>query len=80
MRKTNHAALLKALESRTYDALTIKRYGDLCYLMVKVGGKDQTFVNKLGVAPRYRHAWQIRAWLHERFDIAADSVPVEICR
>jgi hypothetical protein len=70
---------MEVLEAQTYEALTIRRYGERCYLILKIGGNDRMFVNRLGELPEFHHAWQIRDWLQERFHISPDAVPVEIC-
>jgi len=43
-----------------------------------MNGKDRCFVNRFGKRPDYHHVWQIRKWLREQFEIAADSTPVDV--
>lgn len=76
----DHEQFIDALRSRSYEALSIKRYGSSCWLIIRLNGKDHCFVNRFGKSPEYRHAWQIRKWLHDEFGIAPDSVPVEVYR
>jgi hypothetical protein len=76
----DHERFVRALRSRSYEALSIKRRGSSCWLIIRLGGEDHCFVNRFGKSPDYRHAWQIRKWLHDHFGIEADSVPVEVYR
>jgi len=75
-----HAMLLQVLEARSYQALKIKRLGADCCFIIQIGDKDHVYVNESGEAPQYRHAWQVRKWLQERFGIPADAVTVEVFR
>lgn len=72
----DHEAYLRALESRGYERLFIRRSGSSCWLIIRLEGKDCVFVNQMGKSPSYHHAWQVRKWLRERFDIDSQSVPV----
>ena len=72
----DHETYLRALESRNYERLFIRRNGSSCWLIIRLEGEDRVFVNKFGESPSYRHAWQVRKWLRERFDIDSESVPV----
>ncbi len=76
----DHERFIQALQARSYEALSIKRHGSSCWLIVRLQGEDHCFVNRFGESPRYHHAWQIRSWLHQEFGIAQDSVPVEVYR
>jgi hypothetical protein len=77
---TSHDVFIQALQSRSYEALSIKRHGRSCWLIIRLNGEDHCFVNRFGKSPEYQHAWQIRTWLLERFGIAPDSIPVEVYR
>jgi hypothetical protein len=76
----DHERFIQALQARSYEALSIKRHGSSCWLIIRLQGEDHCFVNRFGKSPDYRHAWQMRNWLHEEFGIAPDSVPVEVYR
>jgi hypothetical protein len=75
---TDHQTYLRALETKSYEKLFVRRSGKSCWLIIRLEGTDRVFVDRLGNSPRYRHAWQIRNWLRERFQIDPDSVPVAI--
>ncbi len=75
-----HETFMRALESRSYEALWINRYESRCWLIIRLNGKEHCFVNQFGKSPEYHHAWQIRQWLSEHFGIAADNVPVRLLR
>lgn len=76
----DHEEFIEVLQAQSYEALLIKRHGSSCSLVIRLHGEDHCFVNRFGKRPVYRHAWQIRTWLHEEFGIAPDSVPVEVYR
>jgi hypothetical protein len=76
----SHKRFLDVLESRSFEALRIARLGRECCLIIRAEGEDHCFVNRDGKCANYRHAWQIRDWLQERFGISADAVPVETLR
>ena len=76
----DHEGFIRALQARDYEALSIKRLGSSCWLIIRLHGEDHCFVNRLGRCARYRHVWQIRGWLQQEFGIAPESAPVEVYR
>ena len=70
-------ALELALRFRTYDSLEIRCSDDACYLVVTVLGAPTVLGDGSGEAKGFRHAWQIREWLHSRFEIVVDRPPSE---
>jgi hypothetical protein len=75
-----HRILIEALQTQCVDELRVKRYGETCYLVVKLGDQERVFVDRFGWQESYRHAWQVRAWLWERFQIPESDVQVDIGR
>ena len=75
-----HRILIEALESRSYVRLRVKRYGSMCYLVISLAREEHVFVDKAGKQVAYRHAWQARRWLKQRFAIPEIEVEVEIVR
>jgi hypothetical protein len=69
-----HQKLLSALKSGAYESLLVRRLEKVCYFMIRIDGKDEVYVNESGKAPRYRHVWQIRQWLEQRFGIPGEKV------
>jgi hypothetical protein len=65
-------ALELALRFRTYDSLEIRCAEDACYLVVNILGTPTVLGDGSGEAKGFRHAWQIREWLHSRFEIVLD--------
>lgn len=65
-------AMELALRFRTYDSLEIRCSDDACYLVVTVLGTPTVLGDGSGEAKGFRHAWQIREWLHSRFEIVVD--------
>ena len=74
----SHHLLMEALRSRTYERLQVKRYGDRCCLILQIGGRGRTFVNRFGECVWYRHAWQVRDWLRDTFAIPTNEVEVDV--
>jgi hypothetical protein len=75
-----HADMLAALREKTFERLVIKRLDSTCYLVIAYEGKAHVFGDSNGKRIEYRHAWQVRDWLQESFDIPPESVPVERIR
>jgi len=71
-----HQVQIQALENNSYERLFIRRIRSSCWLIIGIDGEDHAFVNKFGEAPDFRHAWQAREWLQERFGIDPESVPL----
>ena len=69
-----------ALRSRTFESLAIKRIDRECYLVVIVNGTTRVLTNSDDGHMTFRHAWQIREWLQSKFQITAETIPVETCR
>lgn len=65
-------ALELALRFRTYDSLEICCSDDACYLVVTILGTPTVLGDGSGEARGFRQAWQIREWLHSRFEIVVD--------
>lgn len=73
-------AVEDALRSRTFDRLMIKRIDRECYLVVIMDGATRVLTNSDGGHMTFRHAWQIREWLRSKFQITAETIPVETYR
>jgi hypothetical protein len=71
-----HQRLIGILREGRFESLWVRRHGKSCWFFVRHGGKDQIFVNEFGECPDYRHVWQIRKWLEEKFGIGPDKVTV----
>jgi hypothetical protein len=65
-------ALKLALRFRTYDSLEIRCSEDACFLVVTILGTPVVLGDGSGEAKSFRKAWQIREWLHSRFEIVVD--------
>ena len=65
-------ALELALRFRTYDSLEIRCSENACYLVVTILGAPTVLGDGSGEAKPFRKAWQIREWLHSRFEIVVD--------
>ena len=68
------------LSSRTYEKLEARRYGRECCLIVQVDGIPWVYFNNPGKRLAFRHAWQFKEWLSQRFDIQIEHLPVENCQ
>jgi hypothetical protein len=42
--------------------------------MIRIDEKVEVYVNESGTAPQYRHVWQIRQWLEQRFGITGEKI------
>jgi hypothetical protein len=69
-----HQMLSSALKSRTYESLLVRRLEKQCYFMIRIDGKIEVYVNEFGKVPQYRHIWQIRQWLEQRFGITGEKI------
>lgn len=66
-----------ALSAKAYDALLIRRFEKNCFLVIEINGEAHVHVNESGKPKQYRHVWQIKDWLKERFNISPDEVALE---
>lgn len=78
--KRGDTTIEDALRSRTFESLAIKRIERECYLVVTMNGATHILTNDDGDHITFRHAWQIREWLLQKFQIATETIPVEIYR
>jgi len=78
--KVKVPAVEDTLQSRSFDSLAIKRIGRECYLVITIAGVTHVVTDKTGRHMTFRHAWQIRDWLKQRFEIESETIPVEIYR
>ena len=72
-----HEDMLAALREKTFERLVIKRMDSRCFLVITSEGEAHVFLDRKGERREYRHAWQVRDWLLEAFNIPPESVPVE---
>ena len=72
-----HEDMLAVLREKTFERLVIKRLDSRCYLVITSEGEAHVFGDRKGERREYRHAWQVRDWLLESFNIPPESVPVE---
>ncbi|MDH3349870.1 MAG: hypothetical protein OEM02_17415 [Desulfobulbaceae bacterium] len=84
MNKTNeldgYLLMNEALEKKTYSKLLIKRLEHRCYLLIYIENSSHIYTDIQGKRKEYRHAWQIKEWLQEKFGIDTTEVQVEkIC-
>lgn len=66
-----------ALRAGTFDSLAIKRIDGQCYLVVTIAGATRVLTNPRGSHLTFRHAWQVREWLQQKFQITTETIPVE---
>ena len=78
--KKGDTTIEDALRSRTFESLAIKRIDRECYLVVIVNGSTHVLTNDDGHHITFRHAWQVREWLLQKFQIATETIPVETHR
>lgn len=64
------------LRRKQYDSLEVVRAGRDCFLVVHAAGEGHVYVDSQGKRPSFRHAWQIREWLLQKFDLAIEDLPV----
>lgn len=72
-----HDKVVAALRERRYERLVIKRFEARHYLIVVIAGHPHVFADHAGKQKEYRHAWQIRSWLQEQFDIPGETAALE---
>ncbi|NJK93294.1 MAG: hypothetical protein HC904_16675 [Blastochloris sp.] len=64
----------RMLEERLYEELVISRAGDYCDLLITVSGQTHAYCDPKGKQKEYRHAWQIKQWLSDRYAIDPASI------
>lgn len=69
-----HGRLIEALENRSYEGIEIKRFDNLCYLIIHLNGAGHTLTDKTGKCKEYRHAWQAVSWLEKSFGIEKEDI------
>ena len=69
-----------ALRAKAFDKLEIKRINNECYLVVTIVGETRVLTDKKGKHKTFRHVWQLRNFLREKFDVVVESIPVETYR
>jgi hypothetical protein len=74
MKDLLHNSQFTALEKGVYSKLSIRRYNDYCNLLITIDNETHVYVNRQGKAAGYRHAWQIKKWLNEKFGIEENEV------
>ncbi|MGJ8638248.1 MAG: hypothetical protein ACSHYA_02550 [Opitutaceae bacterium] len=57
------------LENQDFDSLSINRVHGMCYLIVEYQGNKHVLTDEKGRRKEYRHAWQIKQWLAERYGL-----------
>ncbi|HAW52256.1 MAG TPA: hypothetical protein DCX54_08015 [Flavobacteriales bacterium] len=81
MNKTNKSdeyhLMHDVLEKKSYSKLLIKRFEHRCYLLIYNENSAHIYTDNNGKRKEYRHAWQIREWLQEKFGIDANEIQVE---
>ena len=70
---SNHDDILK---SRDYDSLWVSRTGKLCSLIIEVYGEGHVYSDSEGKTRQFRHAWQIKEWLHQKYGIEIENLEV----
>ena len=68
--------VLSALKEKRHEAIVIRKLDDMHFLVVTVDGESVPFADLTGKHKTYRHAWQIRSWLHEEFGIEGADIPI----
>ena len=81
MNKTNKSdeyhLMHDVLEKKSYSKLLIKRLEHRCYLLIYIDNSAHIYTDDNGKRKEYRHAWQIKEWLQEKFAIDANEIQVE---
>ena len=80
MTDSKHQKLVESLQSKSHKSISIKRYDDVCYLVIELEDESHVFVDRLGKRKTYRHAWQAKEWLKSTFGINPGEVEVEKVR
>lgn len=70
----DHRRFIAALENRSYEKIEIKRFDNLCYLIIHLNGTVHTLTDKTGRRKEYRHAWQAVSWLEKSFGIEKEDI------
>jgi hypothetical protein len=65
------------LKNKGYDALWVCRTGKVCSLIIVSNGISHVYSDSHGKTREFRHAWQIKQWLHQRYDIEIDTLEVK---
>jgi hypothetical protein len=60
------------LKTKGYDALWVCRTRKVCSLIVVANGTSHVYSDSLGKTREFRHAWQIKEWLYQKYDIEYD--------
>lgn len=76
--RKRHLKVLAALKERRFEAIAIRKLDDMHFLVVTADGESVPFADHTGKHKTYRHAWQIRSWLHEEFGIEGADIPVVV--
>ena len=70
----NHDAILRTQE---YQELWVCRTGKVCRLVVVANGKSHIYSDTQGKTREFRHAWQIKEWLHQKYDIEIKQLEIK---
>ena len=70
----NHDEILR---TREYKELWVCRTGKACSLVVVANGESHVYSDAQGKTRQFRHAWQIKEWLHQKFGIEIDKLEVK---
>ena len=62
------------LENKSFRNLEIKRIDNTCYLIIHVEKNSHVLTNSNGKQKQFRHAWQVKEWLEEKYDISTSSI------
>jgi|GEM_PF-4884855 len=60
---------MHALENNLFDQLNIIRDKNECFLVIQLNGQNNVLTSPTGSRKVFRHVWQIRNWLNEKFGI-----------
>lgn len=69
-----HKIQVSSLTDKSYDKLTIRRREGVCYLLMDIQGERHAHVDQTGNIKEYRHVWQIKNCLKEKFYISENEI------
>ena len=68
------------LKTRDYDSLWVCRTNNLCSLIVVARGESHVYADAKGKTRKFRHAWQIKDWLRQKYGIEIERLEVKTYR
>ncbi|NOQ74827.1 MAG: hypothetical protein GQ574_22625 [Crocinitomix sp.] len=69
-----HIQQIDALTNDNFSKLRVTRIDSSYYLLITIREETHVYLNKSRNRAEYRHAWQIKKWLFERFAIPENRI------